>query len=295
MDWFRVDSGLPQHHKLGRLARTLGSPRVHVGWSLVVLWSWAARNREDGNLDGLDADEIAEISDWEGDADAWLDALVKCKLVDENPDGQRTIHGWVERQPLLKRREWRSQTERDRSTSRSSDVHVTTTRRARGGHPQTDRQTYIQTDRQKTKNVCAVTSPSDITPPPDSVIVFDCQGSPDRWHLTQTQIKTWQNIYPNLDVTAECHRARAWTDAGRRKTAAGMKRFLVGWLNRSTDKGGAKPNGFNPNDPTPLTPQREREIRIAKLREDLDGFRAMGVPTAIKQAEEALRKLGVNP
>lgn len=56
------------------------------------------------------------------------------------------------------------------------------------------------------------------------------------WILWPSQVDDWQRLYTRLDVRAECVKAWAWLDANptRRKTARGMKRFLVGWLNRAT-------------------------------------------------------------
>lgn len=56
------------------------------------------------------------------------------------------------------------------------------------------------------------------------------------WELSDAQVSEWQRVYRHLDVEAECRKAWAWLDANpsRLKTARGMKRFLVGWLNRAT-------------------------------------------------------------
>lgn len=235
MDWFRVDSGLPQHHKLGRLARTLGSPRAHVGWSLVVLWSWAAKNREDGNLGGLDAEELAEISAWDGDPDAWRAALLRARLIDESDNGDLEIHGWIERQPLLKRRDWRSQKQRVRTTGRARDVHATATRRA-----STDRQTDKQTDKQKEDCAEPPKKPAASAPPPaDSLLEFTTIGNgPCLWHLTRAQVEKWAIAFPGVDVLAEARKALAWLDAHptRRKTARGMPGMLVRWLTREQNE-----------------------------------------------------------
>ena len=81
----------------------------------------------------------------------------------------------------------------------------------------------------------------DSTPP---VLAFPVVGRPDAptWGLSSGQIGAWRATYPALDVEAECRKAQAWILAApsRRKTARGMPRFLVGWLNRATDRGGGR-------------------------------------------------------
>ena len=73
------------------------------------------------------------------------------------------------------------------------------------------------------------------------------------WHLTQAQVESWAVAFPARDVLAECRRALAWVEASpaRRKTARGMPRFLVAWLNRATDtgkrEGGKPPIGHLPS------------------------------------------------
>jgi len=71
------------------------------------------------------------------------------------------------------------------------------------------------------------------------VLTFPTVGKAQTWELREQQVSTWQTLFPNLDVLAECRKALAWVVAnGRsRKTPAGMERYLVNWLNRSTDRG----------------------------------------------------------
>lgn len=83
------------------------------------------------------------------------------------------------------------------------------------------------------KNVSSSLAEPASEPP---VLVFPCVGSLRWWPLTCSQVDTWQERYPNLDVLAECRKALSWLEAKQRlKTAAGMARFLVGWLNRAVD------------------------------------------------------------
>lgn len=61
---------------------------------------------------------------------------------------------------------------------------------------------------------------------------YDCDGG--TWDLTEEQLHTWEQLYEGVNVRLEVRKAAAWIDANprRRKTRAGMKRFLVAWLNR---------------------------------------------------------------
>jgi hypothetical protein len=60
--------------------------------------------------------------------------------------------------------------------------------------------------------------------------------SGDFWTLPVKQLQAWSELYPSLNVQAEIQKALAWVQANpqRRKTARGMPRFLVGWLNHAT-------------------------------------------------------------
>lgn len=69
------------------------------------------------------------------------------------------------------------------------------------------------------------------------LLTFPTDGSPSSWSLTQEQLDLWKLAYPTLDLLAEARKAFAWIDAKRerRKTAGGMKKFLVGWFGKAID------------------------------------------------------------
>lgn len=73
-------------------------------------------------------------------------------------------------------------------------------------------------------------------------LTFPTSGKPDSWDLTHAQVSEWQRLYDGLDVRAECRKALAWVTSttGHKKTAGGMARFLVNWLNRATNAGGSR-------------------------------------------------------
>jgi len=70
------------------------------------------------------------------------------------------------------------------------------------------------------------------------LLIFPCRGEPSSWGLTAEQVDKWQRLYQGLDVLAECSKALAWAEANGSKTAGGMTRFLVKWLNRATNSSG---------------------------------------------------------
>jgi hypothetical protein len=62
------------------------------------------------------------------------------------------------------------------------------------------------------------------------------------WRFTETEASVLREGYPDLDVLAEARKAWVWIQAraDRRKTAGGMMPFLVGWLGRTQNRGGAR-------------------------------------------------------
>lgn len=62
-------------------------------------------------------------------------------------------------------------------------------------------------------------------------------GGPE-WPLTQSLVAELAELFPAVDVLGECRSALAWVraDLTRRKSAAGMRRFLTGWVTRSNDR-----------------------------------------------------------
>ena len=90
-------------------------------------------------------------------------------------------------------------------------------------------------------------------PPVDAVLVYPCDGKPSCWGLTQSQLCEWGTLYPSLDLPSEARKALAWVTASpeRRKTAKGMKRFLVGWFSRTQDRGKQSGRGQSPERAPP--------------------------------------------
>lgn len=85
------------------------------------------------------------------------------------------------------------------------------------------------------ERISAETAPPSSTP----VLVFPCDGPVGSWGLSVELVAEWAAVYPSLDIEAECRKALAWIKAKpqNRKTAKGMATFLLGWFNRTQNRG----------------------------------------------------------
>ena len=109
---------------------------------------------------------------------------------------------------------------------------------------------------------------------PLSLLGYPTVGALPIWCLSEAQVQEWQALYPSLDVLAEARKALAWVRASptHRKTAAGMPRLLVGWLNRANDRGGA--SRAVPTDQPKLSEKSQRIVDTDDVV--LGHFRAKG-------------------
>lgn len=102
----RLDINFCDHPKTKRLIRALG----HEGFfSLVKLWTNAARLYPKGHLKDLDEIDIADLAGWSGDPDKFVTALIDPRInFIEKVEDQYYIHDWEENQPWIYYQEERS-------------------------------------------------------------------------------------------------------------------------------------------------------------------------------------------
>ena len=60
--------------------------------------------------------------------------------------------------------------------------------------------------------------------------------------ITQKFVDEMQALYPAVDVMQEFREMKAWciNNPKKRKTAAGIKRFVTNWLGKEQDRGGVR-------------------------------------------------------
>ena len=88
----RLSVGLPTHPKTKKLRKLLGN---EAAWALVCLFVFAAQNKPDGDLSGMDVEDIEIAVDWEGEDGAFVAALVKVGFLN-GEEGSYKIHDWAE-------------------------------------------------------------------------------------------------------------------------------------------------------------------------------------------------------
>lgn len=111
---FRVTVNFLRHIKTQKLVHLLGKESV---FSLLSLWSYTAENHPKGTLVGLGKEDIPWISDWSGNGDEFVDALVGLKFLDVE-DGVYSIHNWETRNGYVFYADERSEKARKAAKSR---------------------------------------------------------------------------------------------------------------------------------------------------------------------------------
>ena len=91
----RISVNFVQHPKTKKTIRKYGHAAIV---SIIALWGFAAQRRPEGNLTGMDADEIAIAACWDGDEQEFFDMCVEMKWIDVHEDGEIHLHGWKEAQ-----------------------------------------------------------------------------------------------------------------------------------------------------------------------------------------------------
>lgn len=63
--------------------------------------------------------------------------------------------------------------------------------------------------------------------------------------IFESDIPCWQDLYPAVDIVQEFRKMKGWLNANptKRKTKAGIKRFINTWLAKEQDKGGIRSGG----------------------------------------------------
>lgn len=110
----RLSIGFFQNPKTRKLEKRLGLEGV-IG--LQKLWLWAAQSKPDGDLSGLDSEDIELAADWSGEDGAFTRELVALGWIDETETGY-CLHDWADHNPWQAEAKSRSDKARQAAASR---------------------------------------------------------------------------------------------------------------------------------------------------------------------------------
>lgn len=281
--YVQVEASLAGSPRVLRLSREAGEESATVEGYLVRLWGVWLQHQEGGGLVRLaDVRDVEDLVRWCGESGRLASALVSGGWLEEVEPGLWRVDGWSRYERMEQTRESRRAANRERQQRarerRRDDDDVTrdVTAASRVTSRVTDAsvtgrevEVEVENSSEETTSLPLVRSPSGSGPAADEPVVLEypCQGPQPRWSLTEAQVTRWAELYPGLDVLAECRRALAWLEAspGRRKTARGMPRMLAGWLSRAADRGPG-PGGGRPQPQQWRSAQDRAMDEVAEMR-----------------------------
>ena len=130
----RLSVGFWSHPKTRKMVKHLGLEGIR---SLQVLWLWAATNRPDGILSGMDWEDIELAADWHGEERVFFNHCLGA-WIDEN-SGEHSLHDWTEHNPWQAEAKIRTEAARKAAKARWSKAAApqkAPTRDARNMRPQ---------------------------------------------------------------------------------------------------------------------------------------------------------------
>lgn len=94
MAWIESHQELARHPKTRKLARALDISIAAAIGHLHLLWWWALDYAQDGSLARYDASDIAQAVLWDGDPQAFVDAMLEVRFLDRIGHDSLAIHDW---------------------------------------------------------------------------------------------------------------------------------------------------------------------------------------------------------
>lgn len=86
----------------------------------------------------------------------------------------------------------------------------------------------------------AVPAPAQPKPaaPSSPVVISIILNDKTEFPITEADVEGWKDLYPAVDVLQELRKMKGWADANptKRKTKAGIKRFINAWLSKEQDR-----------------------------------------------------------
>lgn len=253
------------HPKLRTLAMLLGLPQFAADGVFDRLIRVTSKYAPRGDIGKWSNEQIAAALDWREDPTKLINALIDSGLVDMLESGLVVVHDWPDHcedsvhnqlarkvqvfadgsKPKLNRL---SRKERERIESeytRIENAQHTHGERTTNAMPKPAPKPIHSHSLSPVKETCGETDELELdsTLADDPVVLeFPCDGPVKTWELRESLFAEMSRDFPSLNVLEQARASLAWVKAepSRRKTAKGMRRYLVGWLARAQNQGNAR-------------------------------------------------------
>ena len=242
----RIAIGLTSNPKVLKLMKRCGDRSF---FCLISLWTWAAQNRPDGNLEGMDAEDVELSSKWTGAEGCFIGCLKDLRFIDQEPDGSFSIHDWAENNPWAAEAKERSEAARlSRLFRKNPGAAQMLKTQGRVGITPDEYQLYVRETKEERTKYDRTANPSTPAPVPvpapdpeptpkevctkallkafcaepqkDEVqapqqnepplIVFPLSKKGEEQAFYQNDIDQWRESFPGVDLRIELLKCRQW-------------------------------------------------------------------------------------
>ena len=116
---------------------------------------------------------------------------------------------------------------------------------------------------------------------------------PDRVHkffdeMPKELMDMWSKAYPNVDIKAECEKARAWLLTNTNKAKKDFKGFTNRWLGKACNNGGQMPMSFT-NKSELVIEKKMKEFRKQREGAEQDAAPQNWVKELINNTKNKMR------
>lgn len=225
-------SNLWDDPRVGALVDATNSTEAAVIGSLYWLWSTADQHTEDGCMPGLTTRQIDRKTGVPG----FAAALISIGWLSDDPQGVVVTKFTEHNGQSAKRRCSDAQRKAGVRVMSASDAD-----KSRTDPGQKTPTSGAREEKSKSKRNTGAKAPA---PSDESPVVLDVGLIGDAvYQVRQAKLDFWAGLYTAVDVVGELRKMIGWLDSNptRRKTAAGIEKFITGWLGRAQDQGGSSP------------------------------------------------------
>lgn len=313
---FRISVSATSHPKILKLMRRCGDIAF---FNLIKLWTFVAQNKPDGDLTGMDVDDIEIAAGWNGECSMFYQALLDLCLLDATEEGL-FVHDWQDHNSFAAFAKERSEKAKRAASARwGANKNIKTMPDNARSNASSMRQALLDNARSnapipspnpiptpKDKDSCPEPSakasepqqveqkakPGNHDQPDLAIMTFPLAKKGETFPVTQSDIDEWGESFPGIDLLQELRHCLQWSrdNPTRRKTRAGIRRHITSWLAKAQDRARA-PTSASPGQggqTVRRTASQQYMHEVGELLEAINAFDENGCGQRVGATAPAL-------